>query len=35
MGNKDFGGRITMRLSNGTTLSLRATLNMNPSGQSE
>jgi hypothetical protein len=31
---KDFGGRIVMRLSNGTTFSLRGTLNINPAGQS-
>lgn len=34
MGNKDFGGRITTRLSSGEALSLRGTLNLNPSGQS-
>ncbi|NMN73861.1 hypothetical protein [Rhizobium sp. 57MFTsu3.2] len=33
MGN-DFGGRMTVRLSTGQTLSLRGTLNLNPSGQS-
>lgn len=31
---KDFGGRITVRLSTGQALSLRGTMNMNPSRQS-
>jgi hypothetical protein len=34
MGSKDFGGRIVARLSSGEPLSLRGTLNMNTSGQS-
>ncbi|WP_438752062.1 phage tail tube protein [Pararhizobium sp. O133] len=34
MGNKDFGGRITMRLSTGEAISLRGTLNMQTSGLS-
>ncbi|MDI7864298.1 phage tail tube protein [Rhizobiaceae bacterium n13] len=34
MGNKDFGGHITMRLSTGELFSLRGTLNMNTAGQS-
>ncbi|NTF87496.1 hypothetical protein G6L46_10205 [Agrobacterium rhizogenes] len=34
MAGKDFGGRITFRLSTGDTFSLRGTLNINPSGYS-
>jgi hypothetical protein len=34
MSNKDYGGRITMRLSTGETFSLRGSLSMNTAGQS-
>jgi hypothetical protein len=34
MSNKDFGGKIAVKLSTGSTLSLRGTLNMNPSRNS-
>jgi hypothetical protein len=30
----DFGGRMVVRLSDGTVMSLRGTFNVNPSGQS-
>lgn len=34
MSNKDFGGRITVRLSTGETFSPRGTMSMNTAGQS-